>query len=344
MRRQQFHYHLPRHLIASQPAVERSGSRLLVLDGGSGGVSHRRFVELVDYLKPGDLLVFNDTRVIPARLRGHKSTGGQVEILVERIVDTTVALAQIRASKSPQAGSEIVVANGKTLTVLGREGEFFKVDFHNDVLDLLADCGEMPLPPYMERPAVAFDVERYQTIYAREPGAVAAPTAGLHFDEPLLRRIADKGVQSAYLTLHVGAGTFQPMRVENIADHHMHREWMALDEATCAKILATKAAGGRVIAVGTTSVRALETAAAEVLQPYRGETQIFIYPPYRFKVVDAMITNFHLPESTLLMLVCAFAGTESTLSAYRQAVAEEYRFFSYGDAMLVTSPAGSDRG
>jgi S-adenosylmethionine:tRNA ribosyltransferase-isomerase len=337
MRRQQFSYHLPKHLIASQPTVERSGSRLLALDGESGAVEHRAFVDILDYLRAGDLLVFNDTKVIPARLRGQKASGGRVEILIERILDTQVALAQVRASKTPQDGSGIILDSGNSITVMGREGEFFKLDFHTDLLALLTRHGEMPLPPYMERPAVAFDSERYQTVYAREPGAVAAPTAGLHFDEATLQRIVMHGVDSAFLTLHVGAGTFQPVRVENLSEHRMHSEWMDLDEAVCAKIRATKAVGGRVIAVGTTSVRALESAAApDQLQAYCGETQIFIHPPYEFKVVDAMITNFHLPESTLLMLVCAFAGIDHTLAAYQKAVAEEYRFFSYGDAMFVT--------
>ena len=336
MQRQQFHYHLPSYLIASQPSVERSGSRLLVLDSDTGEVAHKQFGDIVEYLGPNDVLVFNDTKVIPARLRGYKSSGGRVEILVERILEPRIALAQVRASKSPQADSQIQLDNGKSITVLGREGEFFRLDFGQDVLELLCQAGEMPIPPYMERPAVAFDSERYQTVYAKEPGAVAAPTAGLHFDEPLLRKIADKGIEAVFVTLHVGAGTFQPVRVDDVTTHQMHREWMEIDQAACDKIAAAKAKGGRVIAVGTTSVRVLETAAVDgKVQPFVGDTQIFIYPPYTFQAVDALITNFHLPESTLLMLVAAFAGLEHTLSAYQKAVAEEYRFFSYGDAMFI---------
>ena len=337
MQRQQFHYHLPKHLIASQPAVERSASRLMVLNGVSGATAHKHFRDLPEYLQPGDLLVFNNTKVIPARLRGYKASGGRVEILLERLKDSRRALAQVRASKAPQADSVIQLDCGHAVTVKGREGEFFVLDFATDILPLLWEHGEMPLPPYMERPAVAFDSERYQTVYAKEPGAVAAPTAGLHFDEALLKTIGDRGINFAFLTLHVGAGTFQPVRVEDIQRHHMHREWMTIDSDLCQQIAATKAAGGRVIAVGTTSVRALESAARDgELKTYSGDTDIFIYPPYEFRVVDAMITNFHLPESTLLMLVSAFAGLDHILEAYRQAVAEAYRFFSYGDAMFIS--------
>ena len=341
MQRQDFHYHLPKHLIASQPSAERSGSRLLVLGGQSSELEHQHFVDLPGYLDAGDLLVFNDTRVIPARLWGHKASGGRVEILIERIVDGQTALAQVRASKAPKSGSELILDSGKALTVAARRDQFLLLDFHEPVLELLTAEGEIPLPPYMERPPTAFDSERYQTVYAREPGAVAAPTAGLHFDQALLQTLSDKGVGSAFLTLHVGAGTFQPVRVDNLDRHQMHGEWMDLGAEACEKIRLTRQAGKRVIAVGTTSVRALESAASEgEVRPFSGETQIFIRPPYQFQVVDALITNFHLPESTLLMLVSAFAGFDRTMAVYQAAVADHYRFFSYGDAMFITRRAG----
>lgn len=336
MQRQDFNYHLPKELIASQPTVERSDSRLLVLDGDSGGVDHRQFVDLINYLNPGDLLVFNDTRVIPARLRGQKQSGGRIEILIERVTGQHTALAQLRASKSPKPESLVILDGGTELIVGEREQEFFQLKFPQPVLDCLMAEGEMPLPPYMERPATAFDSERYQTVYAREPGAVAAPTAGLHFDEGLLATLAEKGVGSAFLTLHVGAGTFQPVRVDDLEQHHMHREWMHLSAEVCEQIKETKRAGKRVIAVGTTSVRALESAVSNgSIQPFSGETQIFIRPPYQFQMVDALITNFHLPESTLLMLISAFAGHQHTMAAYKEAVDKNYRFFSYGDAMFI---------
>lgn len=338
MQRQQFTYTLPKHLIATEPAAERSGSRLMVLDRKSGLVQHRQFMDLLNLLMPGDLLVFNDTRVIPARLHGHKESGGKVEILLERQLSNTTALVQIKASKSPKAGTCITLAGGETIKVLDRESEFFRVDFQQAVLPLLEKQGEMPLPPYMERQANTIDKERYQTVYAKQPGAVAAPTAGLHFDDDLLQQLEAKGINRAFVTLHVGAGTFQPVRVDDITEHPMHSEWLQVDEAVCEKIKSTKARGGRVIAVGTTSVRALESAAhSGEIQPFAGETQIFIYPPYKFKVIDALITNFHLPESTLLMLVSALAGLEPTLAAYKTAVEEQYRFFSYGDAMLLAN-------
>ena len=339
MRRQDFHYDLPEHLIAKQPPAQRSGSRLLVLDGGSGDLRDAAFADVLDLVRSGDLMVFNDTRVIPARVYGKKATGGRVEVLVERILAPDLVLAQVRSSKAPQTGSYLYLEDGTQVQVEGRQEEFFILRFPGDrsALSVLDAVGHMPLPPYIDRPDETADRERYQTVYGRNPGAVAAPTAGLHFDEALLRQLTDRGVTIAFVTLHVGAGTFQPMRVEDIRTHRMHREVMAVSAEVCAQVRAAQARGGRVIAVGTTSVRCLETAAhAGQIQPYEGETDIFIYPGYAFKVVDALITNFHLPESTLLMLVSAFAGYGHTMTAYRHAVASGYRFFSYGDAMFIT--------
>ncbi len=341
MRRQDFSYDLPDELIARQPAAERSGSRLLALDGETGAIDHHKFPDLLDFLEPGDLMVFNNTRVIPARVFGKKATGGQVEVLVERVLDNHRVLAHTRASKAPRVNSEIILEDGTSLLVLNRHESLFELQFPKaeSALAVLERIGHMPLPPYIDRPDVEADRERYQTVYSDKDrtGAVAAPTAGLHFDQPLLDALKEKGVTIAFVTLHVGAGTFQPVRVDNIREHRMHAEIMEVSAEVCEQVRATKAAGKRVIAVGTTSVRCLETAAqGGDIQPYQGETQIFIYPSYQYQVVDALVTNFHLPESTLLMLVSAFAGFQHTMAAYRAAVAERYRFFSYGDAMFIS--------
>jgi S-adenosylmethionine:tRNA ribosyltransferase-isomerase len=328
-----FRYDLPPELIAQKPADRRSGGRMLCLDP----LRDVRITDLPAELRPGDLLVFNDTRVIPARLHGEKDTGGKIEILVERLLDEREALAQIRASKSPKAGARLHVA-GAELEVLGREGEFFRLRTLGDepMLQLLERAGHVPLPPYIDRPDSAADRERYQTVFAREPGAVAAPTAGLHFDEALLAAIRARGVDTGFVTLHVGAGTFQPVRVQNLAEHRMHREHTSVSPRLCEQVREARARGGRVVAIGTTVVRSLETAAlGGELRPFEGETDIFITPGFQFRVVDALLTNFHLPESTLLMLVSAFAGRERVLAAYAHAVRERYRFFSYGDAMWL---------
>ena len=332
-----FHFDLPESLIARHPLAERRGSRLLVLDGPSGELSHRHFADLLGYLRPGDLMVFNDTRVIPARLFGQKASGGKLEILVERVLDEERVLAHVRSSKSPKPGSRILIDGGAEAEMVARHEALFELKFAEPVLPLLERVGHMPLPPYIDRPDEAEDRERYQTVYARNAGAVAAPTAGLHFDEPLLEAIRAKGVATAFVTLHVGAGTFQPVRVERIEDHHMHREWLQVDQAVVDAVAACRARGGRVIAVGTTSVRSLESAARDgELKAFAGETDIFLYPGRPFHVVDALVTNFHLPKSTLLMLVSAFAGTAAIRAAYQHAIAQRYRFFSYGDAMLLT--------
>ncbi|MFT0181017.1 MULTISPECIES: tRNA preQ1(34) S-adenosylmethionine ribosyltransferase-isomerase QueA [Pseudomonas] len=337
-----FHFDLPESLIARHPLAERRGSRLLVLDGPSGELSHRHFADLLGYLRPGDLMVFNDTRVIPARLFGQKASGGKLEILVERVLDEERVLAHVRSSKSPKPGSRILIDGGAEAEMVARHEALFELKFAEPVLPLLERVGHMPLPPYIDRPDEAEDRERYQTVYARNAGAVAAPTAGLHFDEPLLDAIRAKGVATAFVTLHVGAGTFQPVRVERIEDHHMHREWLQVDQAVVDAVAACRARGGRVIAVGTTSVRSLESAARDgQLKAFAGETDIFLYPGRPFHVVDALVTNFHLPESTLLMLVSAFAGYRETMAAYATAVAEGYRFFSYGDAMFITRNPGA---
>lgn len=346
MRRQDFFYHLPEALIAREPTAQRRGSRLLCLDGTSGSLHHRQFPELLNAVEAGDLMVFNDTRVIPARVFGQKATGGQVEILVERVLDQQRVLAHTRASKSPKPGSLIILIDGTEIHVLARHDALFELEFPpaETALAVLERIGHMPLPPYIDRADSEADRERYQTVYGTKQGAVAAPTAGLHFDEALMQELKAKGVQLAFVTLHVGAGTFQPVRADNILEHQMHSEVMEVTPEVCALVNATKAAGKRVIAVGTTSVRCLESAAsfmqngsdAVFIEPYQGETQIFIYPSYRFKVVDALVTNFHLPESTLLMLVSAFAGYRNTMSAYQAAVENQYRFFSYGDAMFIT--------
>lgn len=338
LKKSDFHFDLPPGLIAQAPLPVRSDSRLLVVPPAPEAFADRGIRDLPSFLQAGDLLVFNDTRVIPARLFGTKETGGRVEILLERITGAHDVRAQIGASKSPKPGSRITLDDGTALTVLGRDGEFYLLHFDTDEpLDkVLLRAGRMPLPPYISRDADITDDERYQTVFARHTGAVAAPTAGLHFDEALLATLRDKGVDVGHVTLHVGAGTFQPMRAESLGDHVMHREWLNVGAALCAQVARTRAAGGRIVAVGTTVVRALETAMqGEDLKPFAGDTQIFIFPGYRIRAVDALLTNFHLPESTLLMLVSAFAGRERILAAYAHAVREKYRFFSYGDAMLL---------
>jgi S-adenosylmethionine:tRNA ribosyltransferase-isomerase len=336
MQTSDFNYELPEELIAQYPARNRTDSRLLVLDPAQG-VRDSVFADFPDLLREGDLLVFNDTRVMAARLYGRKETGGRVELLLERLLAEDRALAQIRASKAPKAGTRIRVGD-RWLTVEGREDDMFVLVLETGrFTQLMDDYGHMPLPPYIRREDESFDESRYQTVYAQRDGSVAAPTAGLHFDKKLLDVLSRKGVNTAWVTLHVGAGTFQPVRVKNLDEHVMHAEWVEVSEEVCRRIEQTRQRGGRVIAVGTTSVRSLETAAAGgTCQPYRGDTRLFITPGYPFKVVDALLTNFHLPESTLLMLVCAFAGYEPVMSAYRHAVEKGYRFFSYGDAMFLS--------
>jgi S-adenosylmethionine:tRNA ribosyltransferase-isomerase len=336
-----FHFDLPDELIARHPAAERTGSRLLVL-GGQGDIAHRQLPDLLDYLRPGDLLVFNNTRVLPARLFGRKASGGRVEILVERVLDRQRVLAHLRASKSPKPGSELLLQRSAddpqvmaTAQMAARHDDLFELVF-DDAFEVMRSIGHMPLPPYIDRADEAADRERYQTVYAARDGAVAAPTAGLHFSEAFLDRCREMSVEFGFVTLHVGAGTFQPVRVEDIREHRMHAEWLEVDATLCEQVRATRARGGRVVAVGTTSVRALESASAGgAIEPFAGDTRIFIYPGYRFASVDLLVTNFHLPESTLLMLVSAFNERDQVLAAYREAVAQGYRFFSYGDAMLL---------
>lgn len=343
MKKTDFDFELPPELIAQAPLAERSASRMLVLDVEAQSRQDRMFRDLPDYLRQGDLLVFNDTRVLPARLYGRKETGGQVEILIERVTGAHEATVQLGVSKKPKEGGRIELADGSHAVVLGRDESFFRLRFESpDPLErLLLRLGEMPLPPYIERHADASDMERYQTVFAREPGAVAAPTAGLHFDDAMLATLRERGVQFGYVTLHVGAGTFQPVRADDIKDHQMHREWLNVGASLVEQIRRTRAAGGRVIAVGTTVVRALESAVRDgELQPFAGETQIFIFPGYRFSSIDGLLTNFHLPQSTLLMLVSALAGRDFMLASYRHAVEQKYRFFSYGDSMLIL-PRGS---
>ncbi len=336
MLRAEFHYELPDELIARHPTARRSDSRLLCLGGRDGSLADRNFADLPRLLRAGDLMVFNDTRVVPARLFGRKASGGRVEMLLERVLGNHRALVQLRSSKPPASDSAIHLPGGVEARIAGRSGEFWLVEFDSDPGAVFERHGEMPLPPYLRRPVEDDDRERYQTVYAREPGAVAAPTAGLHFDEGLLAACREAGIHSARVTLHVGAGTFQPVRVDDVREHRMHAERVEVPEATCAAVRACRERGGRVVAIGTTSVRALESAASGgALAPFQGDTRLFITPGFRFRVVDVLVTNFHLPESTLLMLVCAFAGREHVLAAYRHAVAARYRFFSYGDAMLV---------
>ncbi|HWJ06294.1 MAG TPA: tRNA preQ1(34) S-adenosylmethionine ribosyltransferase-isomerase QueA [Steroidobacteraceae bacterium] len=340
MRRSDFHFDLPDALIARHPTPERSASRLLHLDGRTGALIDRQFRDLPTLLRPDDLLVFNDTRVVPARLFGHKAgSGGKVEVMLERLLGGRRAIVQLRASKPSRDGTVIDFGGAAALTVTGREDDFWTVEFDRDAHTVFEQLGQMPLPPYVGRPAEDADRERYQTVYAREPGAVAAPTAGLHFDAATLEACRAAGASFAYVTLHVGAGTFQPVRVDDVAQHQMHAEVYEVPAATCEAVAATRRRGGRVIAVGTTAVRSLESAAAAAgdggLRPTSGETRLFLTPGRRFHVVDALVTNFHLPESTLLMLVSAFATREHVLRAYAHAVEQRYRFFSYGDAMFV---------
>lgn len=343
-----FSFTLPEALIARYPRPDRSQCRLLSLDGKTGNITHGKFTAILDNLEPGDLLVFNNTRVIPARLFGCKVSGGKLEMLVERLLDDHHVLAHIRSSKSPKSGTNLLLGDDQSIkaTMLARHGALFEVRFDDDrdVLTILNQAGHMPLPPYIDRPDEQIDRELYQTVYNEKPGAVAAPTAGLHFDQDLLSALRAKGVETAFVTLHVGAGTFQPVRVANIFDHVMHAEYAEISQATVDAVLQCKQRGKRVIAVGTTSVRSLESAAQAAIEaksdqpiiPFTGDTQIFIYPGYQFQIIDALITNFHLPESTLIMLVSAFAGYQNTMKAYQQAIELSYQFFSYGDAMFIT--------
>ena len=339
MKKSDFHYHLPVELIAQAPLAERSASRLLLVPPAPAAFADHGIRDLPDLLLPGDLLVFNDTRVIPARLFGHKQgSGGKVEILVERLLPGDEARVQLGVSKSMKPGGLIELDAGGQAEVLGRDGEFYLLRFHVDgaLQDWLQHAGQLPLPPYIHRAPGADDQARYQTGFAREPGAVAAPTAGLHFDEALLEALRERGVETGHVTLHVGAGTFQPVRVDDLSEHRMHSEWLSVGPKLVEQVRQARARGGRVVAVGTTVVRALESALQDgELAPFEGETSIFILPGYRIRSVDALLTNFHLPESTLLMLVSAFAGRERMFAAYQHAIAERYRFFSYGDAMLL---------
>ncbi len=340
-----FHFDLPDELIARYPKEERTSSRLLKLNGNTGALTDGTFKDVLDFVQPGDLLVFNNTRVIPARMFGRKASGGKIEVLVERMIDEHSILAHVRSSKAPKPGADLFVGEQDqySATMVARHDALFEIRFNDDkaVLEILNDIGHMPLPPYIDRPDEDADKERYQTVYNEKPGAVAAPTAGLHFDNALIESIEKKGVQLAYVTLHVGAGTFQPVRVDDVKNHHMHSEYVEVTQDVVEAIKATKQRGGRVIAVGTTSVRSLESAAQDALkkgvefQEFFGDTEIFIYPGYEYQVIDCLITNFHLPESTLIMLVSAFAGYENTMAAYKHAVEQQYRFFSYGDAMFI---------
>ncbi|TWX73428.1 tRNA preQ1(34) S-adenosylmethionine ribosyltransferase-isomerase QueA [Colwellia sp. C1TZA3] len=344
MRVADFSFDLPEELIARYPKANRSASRLMTLNGNSGALNDERFTDLVAHVEAGDLLVFNNTRVIPARMFGQKASGGKLEVLVERLLDEHRVLAHIRCSKSPKPGSEILLEGKVKATMVARHDALFELEFHGEqsVLSILDDVGHMPLPPYIDRPDEDSDRERYQTVYNEKPGAVAAPTAGLHFDDALMAQLKAKGVDFAFVTLHVGAGTFQPVKVDEIADHIMHAEYVEVPASVVTQIEQTKANGGKVIAVGTTSVRSLESAArvakeqSKTFSEFYGDTDIFITPGYEFQIVDSLITNFHLSESTLLMLVSAFAGYDNIIAAYQHAVAQQYRFFSYGDAMLLT--------
>lgn len=342
MKLSDFDYHLPEPLIAQRPLPQRGASRMLVVDPANHCFSDRNFTDIDEFLLPGDLLVLNDTKVVPARLYGHKSSGGRVEVLVERIIDDQHLLAQVRSSKSPKPGHRLILEDGIRCIMLRREDDFFVLHQGSEKawLDLLEQYGHIPLPPYIQRDDEAEDRQRYQTVFARYPGAVAAPTAGLHFDQSKLDQLLASGVNIAYVTLHVGAGTFQPLRVDNITEHVIHAERVRVSQQLCDAVERTHDSGKRVIAVGTTVVRSLETAAASGgIKPFDGDSRLFITPGYSFKVVEAMITNFHLPQSTLLMLVCAFAGRQLMLDAYLYAVEQKYRFFSYGDAMYISSRA-----
>ncbi len=335
-----FSYPLPLELIANYPSAQRTGSRMLCLDKSSGEIIHKKFKDILDFINPGDLLVLNNTQVIPARLFAKKATGGKVEILIERILDKKRILAHLKSSKSLKIGAQLILENGISLEILARDENIFELYFLVEppsILELLNNIGHIPLPPYVQRPDELFDWERYQTVFASSPGAVAAPTAGLHFDEALLNALKSKGVNIAFITLHVGAGTFQPVRVERFEEHRMHREYLVVTEATCEQIKKTKQDNKRVIAVGTTVARALETVALNGrIKAFVGDTDLFIYPGFCFRCVDALMTNFHLPQSTLLMLVSAFAGFKQVMAAYQSAMTFKYRFFSYGDAMWIS--------
>ena len=341
MKVSEFQFDLPEALIARYPTKERTASRLMHLS--ADGLEHLQFTDVIDLINPGDLLIFNNTRVIPARLLGQKASGGKVEVLIERIIDEHHVLAHVRASKSPKEGTRLLLEGSVEMEMVGRQDALFELKLLNPepILEILEQYGHMPLPPYIDRPDEESDKERYQTVYNQKPGAVAAPTAGLHFDEGILKQLKDKGVNSEFVTLHVGAGTFQPVRVDNILEHKMHSEYAEVPESVISAIAQTKAAGKRVIAVGTTSVRSLESAAQAAvkngteLAPFFSDTDIFIYPGYQFQLIDAMLTNFHLSESTLIMLVSAFAGKENVMDAYQKAIDQQYRFFSYGDAMFI---------
>ncbi|UXK10015.1 tRNA preQ1(34) S-adenosylmethionine ribosyltransferase-isomerase QueA [Shewanella putrefaciens] len=344
MRVADFSFDLPYELIARYPMAQRNASRLLTLDGNSGALGDKQFTELLEMINPGDLMVFNNTRVIPARMFGQKASGGKLEILVERMLDDKRILAHVRSSKSPKVDSLIHLDGGYQMKMVARHDTLFELELLSEltILEVLEAVGHMPLPPYIDRPDEDADKERYQTVYNQNPGAVAAPTAGLHFDDAMLDALKAKGVNIAFVTLHVGAGTFQPVRVDNVLEHKMHSEWANVPQDVVDLIAQTKAAGKRVVAVGTTSVRSLESAARASLgelKAFSGDTDIFIYPGYQFQVVDAMVTNFHLPESTLIMLVSAFAGFDHVMAAYQHAITQKYRFFSYGDAMFVTKKA-----
>lgn len=345
MQKKDFYFDLPQEQIALYPSEQRSGCKMLCLESNSGVLEDKHFYDLYDLIDEGDLLVFNDTKVIPARFYGKKQTGGAVELLIERILTPNRALAHIKASKAPKAGSIIILDQGYSISVNGREGALFDIQINEQIgfLDLLDKIGHIPLPPYIQREDQNIDKDRYQTVYSKNPGAVAAPTAGLHFDENLIERLKNKGVNIAFVTLHVGAGTFQPVREDDILKHHMHKEYVQLSKEVANLVIQTKAKGKRVIAVGTTSVRSLESAASYaqdhnlgLIDEFYNDTSIFIYPTYKYKVVDCLITNFHLPESTLIMLVCAFAGYKKTMNAYKHAVDNKYMFFSYGDSMFIT--------
>ncbi len=339
MKKSDFNYHLPTALIAQKPLAERDASRLLCMDKNTGQITDRHFTDFIDFIGPRDLLVFNDTKVIPARMFGTKHSGGKVEILIERMLDDHHAIAHVRASKSAKAGTLIALDDGYCCEVLGREDDLFQLEFKGDtsLLSILEKIGHIPLPPYITREDDDSDLTRYQTVFAREVGAVAAPTAGLHFDQGMIEKLKAKGVHSAFVTLHVGSGTFQPVRVDDLSEHIMHKEYFAVLPETVQAVHEARARGGRVIAIGTTAVRALESASRSgQLQSGFGDTDLFITPGYQFKSVDAMLTNFHLPESTLLMLVSAFAGYQPIMNAYSHAIDESYRFFSYGDAMFLS--------
>lgn len=344
MKKKDFFYDLPDELIADFPLENRTQSRLLYLNGVNGQIEHKSFFDCLSLLKKGDLLVFNNTKVIPARLMAKKPTGGKVEVMLDQIINAHIAKAQLGASRTPKEGEEIIFNDSAKAIVKGRVKEIFELELvsKDQSWFLLAENeGEIPLPPYMNRQSKELDQNRYQTVYAKEPGSVAAPTAGLHFDEAILSSLDDMGVDTAYVTLNIGAGTYLPVRTDDIKDHHMHSEFLNVTQEVCNKIIKTKENGGRVIAIGTTSVRSLETAAQKakkgsLIEPYCGETDIFIYPGYKPKIVDALFTNFHLPESTLIMLVSALAGYSNVMKAYNEAVKEKYRFFSYGDSMFIT--------